>query len=669
MTIALVGNQNSGKTALFNQLTGATQRVGNFPGVTVEKKYGTIRQDRSATVVDLPGIYSLTPYTGDEKVTRDFLLREKPDGIINILDVTNIERNLYLTLQILELGIPVVLALNMMDELQNNGGSLRLPEMIEELGVPIVPICAIHNEGVDELVRQAIATVTSKTLPRKIDFCEGAVHRCIHGISHLIEDHAERIGLPRRFAATKLIEQDGMISSALRLDPNETDMVAHSITEMERELGTDRQAALADMRYAFIEKVVRDTVIKPQHSKEFIRSVKIDHLLTHKYVGLPLFLGIMMLIFWLTFGVVGRYLSSLLENGIAGVTVATSTLLKTVGVNRIVHDMVIDGVFAGVGSVLSFMPIIITLFFFLSFLEDSGYMARVAFVMDRPLRKLGLSGRSFVPMLMGFGCSVPAIMATRTLAHDRDRKLTILLIPFMSCAAKLPIYAMLCAAFFPRHAAFVMMGIYVLGMVIGLLIALLFKATLFRGKPVPFVLEMPNYRLPSMRSTFMLMWYKTKDFIQKAFTLIFIASFVIWFLQTFDFRFHVADGDISQSMLAQIGVYLTTLFTPLGFTDWRAVTALISGFAAKEAVVSSLAVLTGANANTLAHVLPKVFTPASAFSFLVFTLLYTPCIAAVAAVRREMGTWGALAIVAFQLAIAWLAAFLCYGVVGLVVNG
>ncbi|MCL1856560.1 MAG: ferrous iron transport protein B [Kiritimatiellaeota bacterium] len=659
MTIALVGNQNSGKTALFNQLTGANQRVGNFPGVTVEKKQGVVRQDRSLAVVDLPGIYSLTPYTGEERVTRDFLIRQKPDGIINIIDVTNVERNLYLTLQLLELGIPVVVALNMMDELQNNGGSLRLAEFIEELGVPVVPICAIKNEGVDELVRQAAATVGGRTLPRKIDFCEGAVHRCIHGISHLIEDHAERIGLPRRFAATKLIEQDAMIVAALRLDANETEMVEHGITEMEKELGTDRQAALADMRYAFIEKLVKETVVKPRHSKEFVRSGKIDHVLTHKHFGIPLFLGIMMLVFWLTFGVIGKLLTWVLENGIGRVTEATSALLTHGRVNSVVHDLIIDGVFAGVGSVLSFLPIIVTLFFFLSFLEDSGYMARVAFVMDRPLRKLGLSGRSFVPMLLGFGCSVPAIMATRTLANERDRKLTILLIPFMSCSAKLPIYAMLCAAFFPKSAAFVMMGLYLLGMAAGILVALLFKTTLFRGQSVPFVLEMPNYRLPSARSMGILSWHKTKDFIQKAFTLIFIASLLIWFLRTFDFRINVVD-DAAQSMLAQLGKYIATLFTPLGIGDWRAVTALISGFTAKEAVVSTLAVLTGANADTLKDTLQTLFTPASAAAYLVFTLLYTPCIAAVAAVRREMGVLSATLIVLFQLAIAWLAAFACH---------
>lgn len=662
MIFALAGNQNCGKTTLFNQLTGSNQHVGNFPGVTVERKAGEIRGHREATVVDLPGIYSLSPYTSEEIVTRDFLLNEHPDGIINILDATNIERNLYLTLQLIELNIPMVIALNMMDEVRNNGGTIKIKQLQEDLGVPVVPISASKNEGIDELIRLAISVAQQVRRPVRMDFCSGPVHRCIHAIAHLIEDHAQRIRVPARFAATKLVEGDEPMRKLLGLTENELDMVEHSVTEMETDLGTDREAALADMRYAFIEEACRTSVVKGHESKESIRSVKIDKILTHKYLAIPIFLGIMMLVFWLTFGVFGTLLSDLLSLGIDAVTGVVDTALQNYGINPVVHSLIIDGAFAGVGSVLSFLPIIVVLFFFLSILEDSGYMARVAFVMDKLLRKIGLSGRSFVPMLIGFGCSVPAIMATRTLSSERDRKMTILLTPFMSCSAKLPIYAMFTVAFFPKYRALVMISLYVLGIVIGIIVGLLLKNTLFRGNPVPFVMELPNYRLPSPKSVFLLMWDKAKDFLVRAFTVIFVATLIIWFLQTFDLRLNVV-ADSAQSMLAGIGKLLSPIFAPLGFNDWRVSTALLTGFSAKEAVVSTLAVLTGTNIASLPQALAGMFTPLTAFSYLVFTLLYTPCVAAISAVKRELGTgWHALGVAVFQTGIAWIVSFVVFQV-------
>lgn len=662
MIFALAGNQNCGKTTLFNQLTGSNQHVGNFPGVTVERKAGEIRGHREATVVDLPGIYSLSPYTSEEIVTRDFLLNEHPDGIINILDATNIERNLYLTLQLIELNIPMVIALNMMDEVRNNGGTIKIKQLQEDLGVPVVPISASKNEGIDELIRLAISVAQQVRRPVRMDFCSGPVHRCIHAIAHLIEDHAQRIRVPSRFAATKLVEGDEPMRKLLGLTENELDMVEHSVTEMETDLGTDREAALADMRYAFIEEACRTSVVKGHESKESIRSVKIDKILTHKYLAIPIFLGIMMLVFWLTFGVFGTLLSDLLSLGIDAVTGVVDTALQNYGINPVVHSLIIDGAFAGVGSVLSFLPIIVVLFFFLSILEDSGYMARVAFVMDKLLRKIGLSGRSFVPMLIGFGCSVPAIMATRTLSSERDRKMTILLTPFMSCSAKLPIYAMFTVAFFPKYRALVMISLYVLGIVIGIIVGLLLKNTLFRGNPVPFVMELPNYRLPSPKSVLLLMWDKAKDFLVRAFTVIFVATLIIWFLQTFDLRLNVV-ADSAQSMLAGIGKLLSPIFAPLGFNDWRVSTALLTGFSAKEAVVSTLAVLTGTNIASLPQALAGMFTPLTAFSYLVFTLLYTPCVAAISAVKRELGTgWHALGVAVFQTGIAWIVSFVVFQV-------
>lgn len=662
MIFALAGNQNCGKTTLFNQLTGSNQHVGNFPGVTVERKAGEIRGHKDVTVVDLPGIYSLSPYTSEEIVTRDFLLNEHPDGIINILDATNIERNLYLTLQLIELNIPMVIALNMMDEVRNNGGTIKIKQLQEDLGVPVVPISASKNEGIDELIRLAISVAQQVRRPVRMDFCSGPVHRCIHAIAHLIEDHAQRIRVPARFAATKLVEGDEPMRKLLGLTENELDMVEHSVTEMETDLGTDREAALADMRYAFIEEACRTSVVKGHESKESVRSVKIDKILTHKYLAIPIFLGIMMLVFWLTFGVFGTLLSDLLSLGIDAITGVVDTALTNYGINPVVHSLIIDGAFAGVGSVLSFLPIIVVLFFFLSILEDSGYMARVAFVMDKLLRKIGLSGRSFVPMLIGFGCSVPAIMATRTLSSERDRKMTILLTPFMSCSAKLPIYAMFTAAFFPKYRALVMIALYVLGIVIGIIAGLLLKNTVFRGNPVPFVMELPNYRLPSPKSVILLMWDKAKDFLVRAFTVIFVATLIIWFLQTFDLRLNVV-ADSAQSMLAGIGKLLSPIFTPLGFNDWRVSTALLTGFSAKEAVVSTLAVLTGTNIASLPQALAGIFTPLTAFSYLVFTLLYTPCVAAISAVKRELGTgWHALGVAVFQTGVAWIAAFVVFQV-------
>ena len=662
LRFALAGNQNCGKTTLFNQLTGSNQHVGNFPGVTVDRKDGTIRGHAEATVTDLPGIYSLSPYSSEEIVTRDFLLNTHPDGIINIVDATNIERNLYLTMQLMELGIPMVLALNMMDEVRANGGTIMVNELEDLLGVPVVPISAAKNEGIDELVEHALHVARHREVPGRIDFCDatdgkdGAVHRCIHAVNHLIEDHAVRAGLPARFAATKLVEGDPLIERALDLDKNETDMLGHTIAELESDTGLDREAALADMRFGFIERLCEKTVVRPGESREHKRSVAIDRVLTGKYTALPCFIGIMALVFWLTFGVIGAALSDLLTLGIDAVTNAADHALTAYGINPVVHSLVIDGIFAGVGSVLSFLPVIVTLFFFLSILEDTGYMARVAFVMDQLLRRVGLSGRSFVPMLIGFGCSVPAIMATRTLSSDRDRKMTILLTPFMSCSAKLPIYALFTTAFFPRQwRAVVMVGLYLTGIVCGILYALVLKLTRYKGEPVPFVMELPNYRFPSARSVGQLIWEKAKDFLQKAFTIIFVATVLIWFLQTFDTRLNVAAPDTS--LLALIGSWVAPIFKPLGFGDWRVSTALITGFTAKESVVSTLTVLLGGDTAALS----TMFTPFTAVVFLVFTLLYTPCVAAVAAAKRELGSAKAAAgVVVMQCGIAWVVAFVVH---------
>lgn len=667
MVIALAGNQNCGKTTLFNQLTGSNQHVGNFPGVTVEQKSGVIRGHDDMTVVDLPGIYSIRPYTNEEIVTRDFLIVQKPDAIINIVDAANIERNLYLTLQLIEMGIPTVLALNMMDEVRNNGGAVDVEALSAGLGIPAVPISAVKNEGIGELVDVLSDIIKKRITPKKTDFCSGSVHRCIHAVSHLIEDHADRAGISRRFAATKLVEGDPEITSLLNINKNEQDMIEHSITEMEQESGLDRNAALADMRYTFIENLCKETVVKPKESKEHIRSVKIDRILTGKYLALPVFLLIMLTVFWLTFNVVGAFLSDLLSIGIDKVTELTDKALTAYGLNPVVHSLIIDGVFAGIGSVLSFLPTIVTLFFFLSILEDSGYMARVAFVMDKLLRKIGLSGRSFVPMLIGFGCSVPAIMATRTLSGERDRKMTILLTPYISCSAKLPIYSVFTAAFFPDHAPIVMLLLYVMGIVIGIISALIMKMTKFKGNPIPFVMELPNYRMPSAKSVVMLMWDKAKDFLTRAFTVIFAATVLIWFLQTFDAKLNIV-SDSSQSLLALIGKCISPIFAPLGFADWRASTALITGFTAKEAVVSTLAVLMGTSPSNLGTALAGMFTPLSAFSFLTFTLLYSPCVAAIAAVKRELNSGLSAAGVAFmQCAAAWAVSFIVYTIGGLFV--
>jgi ferrous iron transport protein B len=657
---ALVGNQNCGKTTLFNQLTGSNQHVGNFPGVTVERKDGVIRGHNSATVVDLPGIYSLSPYSNEEIVTRDFLLESRPSAIINIVDATNIERNLYLSLQLIELNIPMVIALNMMDEVRSNGGTVKIDAFQQQIGVPVVPISASKNEGIDELIDVVIDTARNKRLPKRQDFCTGAVHRTIHSIAHMVEDHAQRIHVPPRFAATKLVEGDEPMRKALNLSPNELDMIEHDVAEMEHELQTDREAALADMRYTFIERLCAATIVHMGESKEHKRSVRIDKVLTGKYLAIPVFLLIMLLIFWLTFDVLGQWLSDLLAEGIAIVTDAADAGLTAYGINPVVKSLIIDGVFAGVGSVLQFLPIIVVLFFFLSILEDSGYMARVAFVMDKPLRKLGLSGRSIVPMLIGFGCSVPAIMATRTLSSERDRKMTILLTPFMSCSAKLPIYAVFTAAFFPRYAPLVMIGLYLFGVLMGIVSALLMKKTVFHGKPVPFVMELPNYRLPSAKSVLLLVWDKAKGFLVRAFTVIFAATIVIWFLQTFDTRFNVVESS-KDSMLAIVGSFLAPIFAPLGFGDWKASTALLTGFTAKEAVISTLAVLTGTNVSDLGQTLATMFTPLTAFSFLIFTLLYTPCVAAISVVRQEMkSAKGAIGVVLYQCGFAWIASFLVY---------
>ena len=664
MIFALAGNQNCGKTTLFNQLTGSNQHVGNFPGVTVDSKIGEIKNHTNDKVVDLPGIYSIRPYTQEEIVTRDFLINEKPDGIINIVDATNIERNLYLTLQMLEMGIPMVLALNMMDEVRSNGGTINVPSLSQKIGIPVVPISAAKNEGVDDLIEVALQTAKNKVKPVKTDFCSGAVHRCIHAVTHLIEDHAENIGVSAKFAATKLVEGDPDITKRLALNQNELDMLEHSIVEMEFECGMDRNAALADMRYTFIENTCNNTVVKCRESKEHLRSIKIDSILTNKYLAIPSFLLIMLLIFWLTFNVIGSTLSNLLSIGVDKVTDLADRGLTAYGINPVVHSLIIDGIFAGVGSVLSFLPIIITLFFFLSILEDSGYMARIAFVMDKLLRKIGLSGRSFVPMLIGFGCSVPAIMATRTLSSERDRKMTIMLIPFMSCSAKIPIYAVFTAAFFDKYKPLVMVSLYVLGIIMGIICALFLKGTKFKGKPVPFVMELPNYRFPSAKSVILLMWDKAKDFIQKAFTVIFAATIIIWCLQSFDSRFNVV-SDSADSLLASLGRLIAPIFKPLGFDDWRISTSLITGITAKETVISTLGVLLSASSGELETKLDSLFSTASACSFLTFTLLYTPCVAAIATIKKELNsTLKTAAIVIFQCGVAWLASFVVYLIAG-----
>ena len=661
MIFALVGNQNCGKTTLFNALTGSNQHVGNFPGVTVDQKIGEIRDEKGCSVVDLPGIYSLRPYTQEEIVSRDFILNEKPDGIINIVDATNIERNLYLTLQLLELRVPMVLALNMMDEVRANGGAIDVQKMSTALGIPVVPITAAKGEGVSELTDQAIAAARGKVLPKVTDFCadDSAVHRCIHAVVHLIADHADRIGVPARFCAAKLIEGGDDLADQLALDQNEKELLEHCIVQMETETGLDRNAALADMRYTFIESVVDASVIKCHESREHARSVRIDKILTGRYTAIPMFLGIMLLTFYLTFDVIGQRLSDLLGLGIDALTALVDRALTAYGINPVVHSLIIDGIFAGVGSVLVFLPIIVTLFFFLSILEDTGYMARVAFVMDKPLRRIGLSGRSIVPMLIGFGCSVPAIMATRTVSSDRDRKMTILLTPYMSCSAKISIYAFFTAAFFPAHRALVMISLYLLGILIGILAALIMNKTAFRGKPVPFVMELPNYRMPGLKSVALLLWEKAKDFLQRAFTVIFLATIIIWFLQSFDTRLNVV-SDSAQSLLALIGKGIAPIFAPLGFADWRCATSLISGFIAKESVVSTLEVLLGGTA------IASLFTTRSAVSFLVFTLLYTPCVAAVATIRRELNsTLKTALVVLMQCAVAWVVAFAAYALGGL----
>ena len=655
LTFALAGNQNCGKTTLFNQLTGSNQHVGNFPGVTVDRKSGAIRDYPNTEITDLPGIYSMSPYTSEEIVTRQFIINEKPTGIINIVDATNIERNLYLTMQLLELDVPMVLALNMMDEVRGNGGSIRINEMEAMLGIPVVPISAARNEGVDELVRHAVHVAKYQEKPGRTDFCGmndhgGAVHRCLHAIMHLIADHAETAGIPVRFAATKLVEGDPRVLEALALDQNEREMLEHIILQMETERGLDRSAAIADMRFSFIQELVDATVVKPHESREHLRSQKIDRFLTGKYTAIPAFIGIMGLVFFLTFNVIGAWLQRLLASGIAWLTAVVDNALVSWEVNDAVRSLVVDGVFTGVGSVLSFLPIIVTLFFFLSLLEDTGYMARVAFVMDKLLRKIGLSGRSIVPMLIGFGCTVPGVMASRTLPSERDRKMTILLTPFMSCSAKLPIYGFFTAAFFPGRGGLVMVGLYFLGIAIGILVALIFKNTLFRGEAVPFVMELPNYRMPGLKNVGQLLWDKAKDFLQRAFTVIFLATIVIWFLQTFDLRLQIVQ-DSQNSILALVASYIAPIFKPLGFGDWRISTALITGFIAKESVVSTLMVLVGDGITSL-------LTVGTAVPLLVFCLLYTPCVAAIASVRRELGGRWALGMVAMQCGIAWVCACL-----------
>lgn len=668
MLLALVGNQNCGKTTLFNQLTGSNQHVGNFPGVTIEQKTGQIIGRKDYELVDLPGIYSIRPYSGEERVTRDFIIKNKPDAIINIVDATNIERNLYLTLQLIEMGKPMVLALNMMDELLGNHGSVDITKLSERLGIPVVPISAAKNDGVEELMRVVAETAENARLPRRIDFCSsGPVHRCIHTVSHVVEDHADKIGVPSRFAATRVIEDDADIISSLKLSENELELIGHAVLEMETEGGLDRNAALADMRYRFIEAVCSESVVKAHESREMRRSVKIDKVLTNKYLAIPMFIAIMGFIFWMTFSVLGKWLSDMLALGISSLKSIVDAALTAYGLNPVVHSLVIDGVFAGVGSMLSFLPIIVVLFFFLAILEDTGYMARVAFVMDKLLRRIGLSGRSFVPMLIGFGCSVPAIMATRTLSSERDRKMTMLLIPFMSCSAKIPIYAVFTAAFFPDHGGLVMTCLYVFGMLVGVLAAKILSKTVFTGKPVPFVMELPNYRMPSLKSVLLLMWEKAWDFIRRAFTVIFAATIVIWFLQTFDTRLNVVGSGSTDSLLAIIGTWIAPVFAPLGFGDWRVATALLTGLMAKEAVISTLGVLMNTGANIGSAALLTLFTTRSALSFLVFCLLYTPCVAALAAFRREMGSGVKTALVVLsQCCVAWLAAFVVYTLIGVI---
>ena len=655
LTYALVGNQNCGKTTLFNQLTGSNQHVGNFPGVTVDRKDGPIKGYKNTLVTDLPGIYSMSPYSNEEIVSRNFVLDDKPEAIINIVDATNIERNLYLTMQLLEMNIPMVVALNMMDEVTGNGGTIDVNGMESMLGVPVVPISAAKNEGVDELIKHAIHIAKYQERPGRQDFCDendlgGAVHRCIHSIAHLIEDHAETAGIPVRFAASKLIEGDSLILEKLNLDKNEIETLEHVVIQMEKERGLDRSAAIADMRFSFIEKVCEKTVVKPKESKERLRSEKIDRILTGKYTAIPCFIAIMAAVFILTFNVIGAGLQKLLEMGIDALTGAVDKGLSAAGVNSALHSLVIDGIFAGVGSVLSFLPIIVTLFFFLSLMEDSGYIARVAFFMDKLLRKIGLSGRSIVPLLIGFGCTVPAVMSTRTLPSERDRKMTILLTPFMSCTAKLPIYAFFVSAFFPGKGGIVMTGLYFLGIAVGILVAFIFKKTLFKGEAVPFVMELPNYRLPGIKNVAQLLWEKAKDFLQRAFTIILIATMVVWFLQSFNWHFNMV-SDSSESILASVAGFIAPVFAPLGLGDWRVVTSLISGFMAKESVVSTLEILFGSSVST-------AFTTLSAVSLLVFSLLYTPCVAAISSIRRELGHKWAVLVVVWQCAIAWIAAFL-----------
>ena len=659
LTFALAGNQNCGKTTLFNQLTGSSQHVGNFPGVTVDRKDGTIRGKENTLVTDLPGIYSMSPYSSEEIVTRNFVLNEHPKGIINIVDATNIERNLYLTMQLMELDIPMVLALNMMDEVRENGGSILVNQMEEMLGIPVVPISAAKNEGIDELVAHALHVAKYQERPKEIDYCDanedgGAVHRCLHAIMHLIEDHAKAAQIPVRFAAAKLAEGDTLILEALKLDQNEKEMLEHIVKQMETERGLDRAAAIAHMRFDFIENVCDETVVKPRESKEHLRSVKIDKILTGKYTAIPCFIGIMGLVFFLTFGVIGAFLQNILEVSIDALGGLVDQWMGAANVNSVLRSLVMDGIFTGVGSVLSFLPIIVTLFFFLSMLEDSGYMARVAFVMDKLLRKIGLSGRSIVPMLVGFGCTVPGVMASRTLPSERDRKMTILLTPFMSCSAKLPIYAFFAAAFFPKHGALVMIALYFGGILMGILMALVFRGTFFKGNAVPFVMELPNYRMPGAKNVGHLLWDKAKDFLQRAFTVIFMATLVIWFLQTFDGHLNIV-SDSQESILATVASVIAPVFAPMGFGDWRISTALITGFMAKESVVSTLSVLFGQTAALLGCI-----TPVSAASLLVFCLLYTPCVAAIASIKRELGSKWAVGVVIGQCVIAWVAAFVVY---------
>lgn len=661
LTFALVGNQNCGKTTLFNVLTGSNQHIGNFPGVTVDRKDGVIKGYPDTLITDLPGIYSMSPYSSEEIVTREFLLMDKPKGIINILDATNIERNLYLSMQLMELGIPMVIALNMMDEVRVNGGSVRINAIEELLGVPVIPISAAKGEGIEELVSHAIHVAKYQEKPQISDFCskDSAVHRCIHGIMSLISDHADKAGYPERFAASKVVEGDSLVLKHLELEQNEKEMIEHIIVQMEEECGMDRASAIADMRFAYIEDVCKNTVVKPRESKERIRSQKIDKLLTGKYTGIPMFIAIMGLVFYLTFNVIGAALSNVLDILITFVTNGVDNLLTAMNVNSVLHALIIDGIFNGVGSVLSFLPIIVTLFFFLSILEDSGYMARVAFIMDKLLRKLGLSGRSIVPMLIGFGCSVPGVMASRTLSSERDRRMTVLLTPFMSCSAKIPIYAFFSAAFFPHYAALVMIGMYFIGIIVGIIMAFIFKKTLFKGEPVPFVMELPNYRMPGAKNVVHLLWEKAKDFLQKAFSIIFIATILIWFMQNFDIRLNVV-ADSRQSILAVLAGMITPLFKPLGFGDWRLVTAILTGVMAKESVVSTISILFGSTIEMV-----SVISAAGAMSFLVFCLLYTPCVAAIASVKKELGGKWAAYVVVIQCVVAWIAALITYIIAGI----